>query len=466
MIQVNQARGLVRKGMKSHSSVAVFTGLSLLAFVPGAEAEIVFLPLPGLSQAREWASTLHCVSNLKQIAIAARVYANDNADRPPTNFLNFTAELVSPSILFCPADPSTQPPTNWAEVDWSKVNYEWVAPLDWLDPAQLCARCKVHRNQALVEGSVQALGGFLPGWAELVAGPLDQYASPGSTVRFQAVVAPDALEPLSYQWRRETPYPTNIVTFIPDPDVPGTGHWTTNSTTAFEVTPLPGETKSECLLVDVSTNSSGYYSVSVSNSLGTAVSRAAGLKVSPDVEAMATNSLWAEIICLSNLRQIGLLASLRTEGPGGALPADFASMTNRHGSPVFEWPLVLFCRADTNHTPTLDWGQTDFAHTSYEMFPPDPGDPGSVYCRCQVHGFYLRSDLEIMSQPRFNSVKYLASRGAEVSLRAFAGRTNVLESSADLVNWDTLATYPPSTGDYVFQDERQLARRFYRVRLP
>ena len=48
--------------------------------------------------------SLECLSQLKQIGLAARLYANDNNDRLPPSFEALTNELGRASVLNCPAD--------------------------------------------------------------------------------------------------------------------------------------------------------------------------------------------------------------------------------------------------------------------------------------------------------------------------------------------------------------------------
>jgi hypothetical protein len=433
----------------------------LLASVFSLHAEVIYLPLPGLDQAKQRTATIRCVDNLRRIVSSAQTWALDNADQYPAEFQAFTFELGDPSILFCPADVSASSPTNWTDLNWARVSYEWLPLSDWYDPAPVCCRCKVHNNVAWAEGSVHELGGYHPGWPEIIAGPLDQYVSPGSDARFQVRIAPDASSPLSFQWRRNTLYfVTNAVSW-PDPDHAGQLLWSTNREARFTVSVLAGQTNQECILSAVTTNDSDFYSVAVSNSLGTAVSREVGLRVMPEVVAMATDPKWAEIVCVSNLRQIGILARLNRE----TLPTSLDSMTNRFGLPLFEWPLALYCRADTNWTPSLDWAGLDLEKTSYEMLPPASLNPLAIYCRCKVHGFYLQSDGDVMWRPWFVGIQAPTEQTAQVRLRAFAGRTNTLEASKDLQHWDILTRYGPEPGEFVYSEPRQGPQRFYRIRL-
>ena len=52
------------------------------------------------------------------------------------------------------------------------------------------------------------------------------------------------------------------------------------------------------------------------------------------------------------------------------------------------------------------------------------------------------------------------------SFRLFAGQTNLVQASGDLVNWRTVEIYAPSLGEVILNDPVAADARFYRVRLP
>jgi prepilin-type N-terminal cleavage/methylation domain-containing protein len=95
------------------------------------------LLLPALARAKEQARRVKCISNLKQVALAAKTYAMDHeGDFPwhtmPTeggtygtstaasawgNFSTLSNELVTPLVLVCPSDGGTKKLANtWAEL--------------------------------------------------------------------------------------------------------------------------------------------------------------------------------------------------------------------------------------------------------------------------------------------------------------------------------------------------------------
>jgi hypothetical protein len=111
------------------------------------------------AEARAKAKQIQCVNDLKQIALAARIWAGDNKDLAPKDFLSMSNELATPKVLVCPADTGRKPATNWAGFTLQNVSYEMLSPgADDKDPEVVFARCPIHNNVALMDGSVQSLG--------------------------------------------------------------------------------------------------------------------------------------------------------------------------------------------------------------------------------------------------------------------------------------------------------------------
>ena len=83
-------------------------------------ATLTSILLPRLARSKFRSSRLNCTSNLKQIGIAFRLYANDNEAEYPQSSTNLTQawqyfqalgnELSSPKVLICPLD--TDRPAN------------------------------------------------------------------------------------------------------------------------------------------------------------------------------------------------------------------------------------------------------------------------------------------------------------------------------------------------------------------
>jgi hypothetical protein len=109
-------------------------------------------------EARAKAEKAQCINNLKQLGLAARVWAGDNNDIFPTNFISMTNEIGNWRILQCPTDKSRNV-TNWAEVASGNVSYQMLAPgiSENEDPNIVFDFCPIHHIYGLHDGSVQSL---------------------------------------------------------------------------------------------------------------------------------------------------------------------------------------------------------------------------------------------------------------------------------------------------------------------
>ncbi|HNQ89607.1 MAG TPA: hypothetical protein PKM73_13395 [Verrucomicrobiota bacterium] len=121
--------------------------------------------LQPLAQARDRARSIACVNNLKQLGLAARIYANDNQDWLPATVAAMSNELVTPKILACPADPAHPPAADWSGFSAANQSYEYLAPLvSNVEPQRVVFRCSLHGHVGLGDGSVQQqpTNGVLP----------------------------------------------------------------------------------------------------------------------------------------------------------------------------------------------------------------------------------------------------------------------------------------------------------------
>jgi hypothetical protein len=403
-----------------------FLRIGPLLILGSAQAEVVPWPLTGSAVAGEGAVRLECVNNLLEISFAARRFAND-AGQFPSSFQALTNYLASPQPLHCPANAAHSPPASWAELDWNDVEYEWVLQTDPHDSATQLCRCKIHNNSVNADGYVTTLDGYSPGWPAFIAHPLGQEATPGSQVRYEARIVANALQPLVFQWRREHLSFVTNVTFIPDTNAPDGGFFKTNRLGNFTVTVLSGETNAVYTIPNAQTNQADYYSLAVSNSMGVTISQRAQLQVDSTAPVRATNDYWSAVRCLNNLKQIRLLASIRETLYAEQAITNFSQMLHYDGSPMFEWPVLLYCPADKARTPPGDWNNFDFSNTSYEMLshPSIDEDPAAPFCQCRVHHYFAAMDSSVgyaANSPLFvgQLVDQTAAFGSDVVFRVDA----------------------------------------------
>jgi len=119
-------------------------------------ADAVKLTPEELQQAKNEAQSIACVNNLKQIGLAARIWANDHNEVFPPDIISMKDELNTPKILFCPADTTAVRVTEWAQLDPSTITYRFLNPNGSdSDPTKPLTTCPIHGHVGLSDGSVQ-----------------------------------------------------------------------------------------------------------------------------------------------------------------------------------------------------------------------------------------------------------------------------------------------------------------------
>ncbi len=110
--------------------------------------------------AQKKAQRIKCISNIKQIGLAARLWSNDHDDAPlPTDFVTMREELNSPKVLICPGDTKRSAVIQWSDFGPSNVSYEMISPgVSEREPAVVYVRCPIHNNVGLADGSAHMLG--------------------------------------------------------------------------------------------------------------------------------------------------------------------------------------------------------------------------------------------------------------------------------------------------------------------
>ena len=119
---------------------AIFVALGILLFLLAA----FFASFPRL---KRHAESVACGNYMSSICFAATVWADDNGNRMPTDFLSMSNELATPRVLICPGDHSRQAATNWASFTVQNTSYKIIAPaLSGDDTNTAYLRCVIHTN--------------------------------------------------------------------------------------------------------------------------------------------------------------------------------------------------------------------------------------------------------------------------------------------------------------------------------
>lgn len=152
-VAANTEEGWLAESNGNEEPVAALMGPMVVAPV----AVMAGMALPALANAKQKAQTIACINNLKQIGLAARVYATDHEDVLPKDFLSMKAELSTPKVLFCPQDAEHAPfaTGSWGDLDLTKISYEMVNPgAKESEPEKVYVRCRIHGTECRADGSV------------------------------------------------------------------------------------------------------------------------------------------------------------------------------------------------------------------------------------------------------------------------------------------------------------------------
>lgn len=137
------------------SATFIFLAFPLAAILAG-------MLLPALAQAKGKAQQISCVNNLKNIGLAARMYAIDHDGRYPPGFPAMATALGSPKVLVCPNDSGHRPAGDWSRWQPQNSSYQYFgAAVTNEDPAIVLCYCTHHPSQRvnvlLADGSVQSI---------------------------------------------------------------------------------------------------------------------------------------------------------------------------------------------------------------------------------------------------------------------------------------------------------------------
>src|SRR5215470_7272385 len=76
----------VKLALKTVIAMALLTAVSATSL----RAEIIYWPLTALDLAKQRATGINCVGNLRQISLAGRLWSSENGDRCPSKIQDFT----------------------------------------------------------------------------------------------------------------------------------------------------------------------------------------------------------------------------------------------------------------------------------------------------------------------------------------------------------------------------------------
>ncbi len=132
----------------------VCIGACLVVAVLGVGSVVL---LHSLARAFVKAPALNCANNLKQIRLAAQLWAADtHSSRMPNGLLSFTNELrgFSPKILHCPADDAHMEINSWSQFTPSNTSYVITEGDMPLEATNVFARCIHHHSAIRADGRV------------------------------------------------------------------------------------------------------------------------------------------------------------------------------------------------------------------------------------------------------------------------------------------------------------------------
>ncbi len=155
-----------------------------LVAAPVAGAAIgAAMVLPALAKAKEKAQSISCVNNMKQIGLAARIWAADHGDKFPflvskaqggtlescerdgdgydrnaaQHFKVLARELANPAVFVCPGDKSKQAAGDTASLDSWNVSYQLRtgSEVNTANPEEVLLYCPIHHHTGRTDGSVR-----------------------------------------------------------------------------------------------------------------------------------------------------------------------------------------------------------------------------------------------------------------------------------------------------------------------
>ncbi len=149
--------------------------------------------LGALESAQQTAWRLRCVSNLKNLGLAVRVWAVDNSNSFPPDVPSMSNEISSPMVCVCPADQARRPASSWQEFTPANCTYEFLAPDgSESEHERVLFRCPIHGMVTLCDGSVPSSDRLPPDCLEYRNGKLFYRRKSSSAVPSSSLNATEA----------------------------------------------------------------------------------------------------------------------------------------------------------------------------------------------------------------------------------------------------------------------------------
>ena len=146
-----RAQAMAAEGFRQQLTVAT----QELAQTEEAFRNLAKLSPADLQQLKDEAHSVRCVNHMKQIALAARIWANDSNYVFPPDLVTMKDELYTPKILFCPGETGVTPVSEWEALNPSTITYRYLnAGGSDREPEKVLLTCPFHGHTALSDGSV------------------------------------------------------------------------------------------------------------------------------------------------------------------------------------------------------------------------------------------------------------------------------------------------------------------------
>ena len=144
-----------RAAEAAHLRAQLATAKKNLAAAEESLAEAAKLTPEEVVALKGEANSTACVSNLKQIGLAAVMFAKDHGNVFPPDLASLKNELSSPKVLFCAAPSGGVPATDWSQLIPGTISYQLDPNGNTSDPQKPLVVCPIHGHVVYSDASVQ-----------------------------------------------------------------------------------------------------------------------------------------------------------------------------------------------------------------------------------------------------------------------------------------------------------------------